>query len=348
MKKWFRKALAATAVALVTTTAAACGSGEADSGSGQLTIGTFSGAMPDLPIYVAQRMGYFDGNGLKVKTVAFPAAPAAVAALYAGSIDITPANALNVIQANLKNSSDQQKVVTVYGLQDAAAWGLVATPRLGVSAADDFTAKMDALRGRTIGVPALGSDGHNILKVLLDHAGMNPESDVRYLAVGVGSSALSAFEAGQVDAVMTVAPVSTLLEKRGGGVGIFNTATSTEIPELNPYAYGIEVTTAAIADRKTEEMKAFQASLDQAMEYIKNPGNAAELAQIWAEGASGLGVDVVGPALETFGSTFTGRLSCRGIDNNARLGVVGGLITEAQIPPCESIVWSEATRYFDQ
>ena len=70
------------------------------------------------------------------------------------------------------------------------------------------------LRGKKIGVPALSSASHLFATAVLAKVGITP-LEISYVAVGGGSSALSALRTGQIDALAHTDPVMTVLESRG-------------------------------------------------------------------------------------------------------------------------------------
>ena len=70
------------------------------------------------------------------------------------------------------------------------------------------------LKGWRIGVSAPGSSTHMLVKHLLASVGLTPD-DVSVIGVGTGPTAVAAVRSGRIDALSSVEPVMTLLEKAG-------------------------------------------------------------------------------------------------------------------------------------
>ena len=68
------------------------------------------------------------------------------------------------------------------------------------------------LKGRTIGVSGMGSGSHVSSRYVLRHAGLDPEIDVSFVAVGGPTTQVSAMEKGQIDAVMAFDPAQSVIK----------------------------------------------------------------------------------------------------------------------------------------
>jgi NitT/TauT family transport system substrate-binding protein len=70
------------------------------------------------------------------------------------------------------------------------------------------------LKGMRIGVSAPGSLSNVVASLYLSQGGLKP-SDVSFVGVGTGASALAALRSGQIDVLSSVDPAITILESRG-------------------------------------------------------------------------------------------------------------------------------------
>ncbi|GID32542.1 ABC transporter substrate-binding protein [Paractinoplanes brasiliensis] len=84
-----------------------------------------------------------------------------------------------------------------------AAYGVVARPGLRLDTTRPYPGVLTQLRGKTVGVPARGAAQELVLRSLLTDAGLNPDTDVTWVAIGAGPAAVTAFTSGQVDAAMS-------------------------------------------------------------------------------------------------------------------------------------------------
>ena len=71
------------------------------------------------------------------------------------------------------------------------------------------------LKGKLVGIPSVGSLGHKITVRVLRKVGIDPEKDVRMLAVGGDASRSQQLRAKQIDATMINPPLSVMMRKEG-------------------------------------------------------------------------------------------------------------------------------------
>ncbi|MCG8273248.1 ABC transporter substrate-binding protein [Aquamicrobium sp. NLF2-7] len=136
-------------------------------------------------------LGYWKEEGYDVEV--FPVSGSAEAAqqLAINNLDFAEMNASAIIQANTEQKLPIQAIITT----GTIGWGL--------SVARDGPIKTVAdLKGKSIGVVSLSSGGIPLLNSFLKTNGLDPENDVTLISTGVGAQAISAFNNGQVDALM--------------------------------------------------------------------------------------------------------------------------------------------------
>lgn len=157
-----------------------------------------------LPLTLAERLGYFRDEGLSVEISDFPGGAKALQAVVGGSADVVSGGYEHTIQMQAKGQKLQAFV-----LQGNAglALGLIKG-RIGA-----YAGPAD-LKGRTIGVTAPGSSTHMLVNHLLGTVGLKAD-DVAVIGVGTGATAVAAARGGQLDALSTIEPALTMLEKSG-------------------------------------------------------------------------------------------------------------------------------------
>ena len=158
-----------------------------------------------LPLTIAEQMGYFRAEGLDVEFMDVPSAVRAQQALATGAADIVAGSFESTLQLQARGQFLRSFVLL--GRTPQCALGLSTKALPGLGAALD-------LRGKKIGVPALSSASHLFATAVLAKVGITP-LEISYVAVGGGSSALSALRTGQIDALAHTDPVMTVLESRG-------------------------------------------------------------------------------------------------------------------------------------
>lgn len=304
-------------------------------------VAVYTGALVTVPTYVAKDLGIYDKHGLNVSLLDFRAAPDATAALFSGAVDLMSNSPGNMMLVNSRG----RDLVAVVDNFPAPVWSLVvgkdvATP----NKAAGYPALMRDLKGKKIGVPAIGSDGHNFARRFLRDAGMDPEKDVTFLAVGLGPDAVAAFKAGQLDAVMAIEPVQTVLEALGGKVVLDLLADKT-IPEFASWTSSVYHSTKAHADKNAEMMKRFQAAQEEAIAFVRDPANAEKVAAVWSKYNKALTPEQMKGVLARLGKSFDVKFNCKGTENVGKFQVDNGLIKPDQVQSCEQLAWSGARKY---
>ncbi len=166
-----------------------------------------------LPLAIAEHLGYFKDEGLNVEIVDFAGGSAALRAVVGGSADVVSGAYEHTI--NLQSNKQYFKSFVLQGRAPQIA--------LGISSKANYKSPAD-LKGMKIGVSAPGSSTNMMANFVLAKAGLKA-SDVSFIGVGTGNSALAAVRSGQIDAIANVDPVMTMLEQKGDVKIIADTRT---------------------------------------------------------------------------------------------------------------------------
>jgi ABC-type nitrate/sulfonate/bicarbonate transport system substrate-binding protein len=224
----------AAAVALVVASGlAACGAGSSsdsgggDGGSGEggetVRFVAAAGALEWWPVEFGVEQGIFADHGIEIESVNAKSGPEIAAILTSGSADIS-LSVLDAIVPAISNGSTFD-VLDIPGIVPASS--IIVTKDVALEhAGEGFPAQLEDLAGLTVGVPALGAPGHRYLNSALAAAGMG-EGAVTPIAVGGPGTALAAFQAGQVDALLAYPPIPQLLGADGYSV-VLDEATMHE------------------------------------------------------------------------------------------------------------------------
>ena len=153
---------------------------------------------------VARELGYFKDEKLNVKTINADGSTAAVQAVGAGQGDVTASDIGSILAAVQKDVP----VKTVGGLVQNWPWRIATAPGSALKAPADF-------KGKKIGVISLASGSAPYARAFVKTAGLNPETDVQLLPVGVGAQAASALTSGKVDALALYTQAYTVIENSG-------------------------------------------------------------------------------------------------------------------------------------
>lgn len=151
------------------------------------------------PVWVAKERGLFEKNGIDAEFVEIADGTALRTAILAGSIDFT----VQVPEGSALLHQQGASLMNIVATQGRLTWSLVlAAKHKGQFAAGD--AKI--LKGMTIGVSSRGSGSDLQLQALLNANGLQPNTDVKIVAIGAYANGLAAMEQGRIDGMMCLEP----------------------------------------------------------------------------------------------------------------------------------------------
>ncbi|WP_397475188.1 ABC transporter substrate-binding protein [Pusillimonas sp.] len=197
--KWISKAARVSCAALVGILVSA---GAQAAAKEQLKMAVVPAAGV-LPVYVADKKGYFQDEGLEFEMLPINSGPGAATAVVSGSADMGYGGALPIIAARaqgipfkivLGGYADQQGVY--------ADTVMLASKKSGIERIED-------LNGKTIAINNAGGISDLQVRIKLHRAGISAD-EVKILAVPFPQMP-AALELGNADVVSTVAPFSTTI-----------------------------------------------------------------------------------------------------------------------------------------
>lgn len=156
-----------------------------------------------LPLALAERLGYFKDEGLSVEILDFPGGAKSLQAMIGGSADVVSGGFDHTVVMQARGQT-----LTAFVLQGT-------TPAISLGVVKSRAAHWSgpqSLKGMKIGVTAPGSSTHMFVNSLLARGGVAAD-EVAIIGVGTGPSAVAAVRAGHLDAIASIEPVITLLER---------------------------------------------------------------------------------------------------------------------------------------
>lgn len=217
MKTIRTTAAAFTAAALIATLAGcSTDSGNTDGSTDALTTVEFGlptnmGAN-NSPMAVAEALGYFQDEGLKVDIVVTGDSTSIVQGIDSGSLNIGSTPPEPIWQAMTKGSDLQ----LVYNYIRKQTGSLAVLEDSSITSLEDF-------EGAVIGQYSLGTSNMLLSEGILASAGLEPDVDYTHLAVGTGAAALQALKTGQVDALSLWDTEYAAFEAQGTPLRYFTT-----------------------------------------------------------------------------------------------------------------------------
>ncbi|HEX6776349.1 MAG TPA: ABC transporter substrate-binding protein [Methylomirabilota bacterium] len=151
-----------------------------------------------------QALGYWKEEGLDVTVTSVEGSAAGMQQLAAGNLQIVSLGPEEIVIG-------REKGVKIKGFYVQARETIYRI----VVAADSPLQKLADLKGKTIGVPALASGSVPFAKALVASVGLDPEKDVKILAVGVGAPGRLALQQKTVDCLALWDTLQASIENSG-------------------------------------------------------------------------------------------------------------------------------------
>lgn len=144
------------------------------------------------PFIVAKEKGYFEAEGYDVSLLAVGGSNEAALQVSAGNAEVgaaSPGEAIIGIQSGKLNTR------YFYDMYYANIWSIAVPPDSAIKAMTD-------LKGKKLGVQSMGSAGTTFAKAFVKEAGLNPDSDISFLPIGLGAQAITSVKQNLVDGVI--------------------------------------------------------------------------------------------------------------------------------------------------
>jgi len=165
----------------------------------RISMTGFAGQFMTFPL--AQKRGFLKEEGIEAEVIRISAA-AGRAALASGEVDYSTGIGGTAIGGAL--SGVPIKVVACY----------VPAPVLALVARPEFRS-VQQREGKTVAVLIFGGVAHFAARAIVKHFGLDPEKDLKYLAVGPPDARFAALSQGLVDAAVLGPPLDFEARKQG-------------------------------------------------------------------------------------------------------------------------------------
>lgn len=225
--------------------------------------------IPDVqfaPFYVAEKQGYFEQEGIKVKLRHHGAQESLMGALQAGDEDVVVAGGDEMTQAR----STGTKVYNWATLYQEYPVKLIVPEASSINSIAD-------IRGKTIGLPGEYGENYYTLLAMLSHNGLSL-NDVKVQYIGYTQA--QALTSGKVDAVIGFV--------NSDAVAI--AAQGVPVRTIEPLEGGLPLVGAGLGSldsfktENNESEKKILAALDRAVQYMReNPEGTLDIVEKYVE-----------------------------------------------------------------
>jgi NitT/TauT family transport system substrate-binding protein len=274
------KSLLIAGLLLLCLSISACGGSPTTSGSNQPSLTTLkvcqlNTSINFFPVYVAQQKGYFTAQGLNIpKPPLLQVGSKVVAGVESGNCQIG-----NGVITDAFNWAKVDPSARIIGsVMNGYVVDVVVSKKfeqdMHVSPSSPLADKINALRGKTIGITGPGTGTQALLTYLFRLQGMNATKETTQVSLGSNNTAaLAALKAGRVDALSFFSPVGQTAEAQGIG-DIFISPVRGDIPGLRGDVHGVIYTKQSTIDAMPKAIAAYIRAIGQAEQFIQN--NQAE------------------------------------------------------------------------
>ncbi len=185
----------------------------------------------------AQEQGYYREENLDVELVRMPVG-VGVKALLAGNVEFAAMG--SALFSAILGGASLRIIMSSF---HRPLFFLYANPGL---------TRLQDLKGKTVGVPALGTAGHSMLVEILQRNGQLPDSDIALVGIGSTETRLQALLRGVIDAAVLSPPSTFLAEDAGfsqilsfvnqdlvfpgGGIGVSEQLLRTDSTHVENFA----------------------------------------------------------------------------------------------------------------
>jgi len=286
------KGLAAAPVVLL----AGCAQRESTTPPGVLNIGQISNSVAFLPLFIAEKQGYFKKEGITLGDRPRLGTGAKVAAaLKSGSVDLGAGVITDAF--NLAKIEDGTRIVT--SLVTEFYVDIVVPPSFQGPPDDaPIEAKIAALVGKSIGITGPASGTEALVTYLFGSIGKNAATDSTLVNLGSATtSAIGALKSKRVDALAFFQPIAQQAEAAKVGRTFISPARG-DVPSLRGALHGVVFSTRKLLDRKKDEIAGFQRAMQDALNDIHgDPKQARALLGAYLKDTDPKALDALVPIL---------------------------------------------------
>jgi NitT/TauT family transport system substrate-binding protein len=232
-----------------------------------------------LPVYVAEHMGYFQAEGVDLKTMTTSTAQAGMAAVTTGAGQYY----LSTPVAGARAAASGAPLVNCGALMNQNPTNVVisadAAKRLNLSGDPtrmSLEERVKKLRGLKLAAHTAGSSPDQTLRFIVRHFGMDPERDLEILPIA-GAPILAALEQGRIDGFAFSSPLADTGVVRHGAYKLISLADGS----FEPLAGMLSISMVCNRDwveKNTDAAAATLRAIWRAMKLMKDDPAAARTA----------------------------------------------------------------------
>ncbi|MSP38613.1 MAG: ABC transporter substrate-binding protein [Deltaproteobacteria bacterium] len=215
--------------------------------------------------WVAHKSGSFEKNGLRLRAVHIGGSVAAIQSLLARELFIQMEGGPAGVRAWARGAKEMTFIGAVGNKLD---YLLVSIPSIK---------RPEDLKGKRIGVSAIGASSDFIARHAVKQLGLNPEKDVSIIAAGAMGNRWAAITGGNLEATVVQPPFTLLARKAGMTVHVDLSKQAFEYP------ISAVLTTRSFIKSDNETVMNYMRGLADGMDFYRDEANKEKIYQYLGE-----------------------------------------------------------------
>jgi NitT/TauT family transport system substrate-binding protein len=209
--------------------------------------------------------------------------------------------------------------------------------KTGVSSKSPLQDKLKALKGARVGASTIGGGPAQYTRYLARTVGLDPEHDMKILAVGFGAARMAALRTNQVDVTCGDAPEADQVELEGFGELFLN--CPHEVPIFKEFPYTVVLVTPETADSQPDLVRRIGHTLGQANDMFTT--NFGQVVDILKKQFASVPAKAMERALERDRDAYPKgcRMTAKMWENNIKVALDTKMITKP-LPAEEGQLWT--------
>jgi NitT/TauT family transport system substrate-binding protein len=152
------------------------------------------------PAHLAHEKGFYRAEALDVDFIIMKP-QVALQAVIAGDVGYTTA-----LGSTMRSAIRGLPLRVVMTIAEKPLFSLITRPEIH---------SVEDLKGKILGISSFGASTDTLARAVLRRHKLNPNQDVKILALGGGTNRIAAMQSGAIDAALIEAPYNFLLEREG-------------------------------------------------------------------------------------------------------------------------------------
>jgi ABC-type nitrate/sulfonate/bicarbonate transport system substrate-binding protein len=235
-----------------------------------MRIGYTPGSANAAPaVLVAKEFGYFARENIDAEVIPITTSALALQAVAGGQLEIAT-NGIDGIKG-VRDSGADLRVAVVWKVRTGT---IMCQPSLNITGT--YPTVMKSLVGKSIGISSVGSGLDYQLRYTFIEAGIDPEKDVKIVALGGADSIAAGLQSKAVDCIEGFAPMQVQLEKTAQTVLDFEAGNGPAI--FKAYAWSVGAVPKSFSDAHPAAVLGFAKAIKSAVELLNDKKNAGDIA----------------------------------------------------------------------